>query len=80
VAVKGNVALVDETLPKLEARLDERKDELLSVRRATFPNRRVQPTTDARFRRTNCQSKEGGVGGWTLRAVAELYKQARPER
>ena len=36
VAVKGSVALVDESQQKLEARLDERKDELLAVRR---PNR-----------------------------------------
>jgi hypothetical protein len=49
VAVKGNVALVDETQTKLVARLDDRKDELLSERRATFPNRRVHPTKDAQF-------------------------------
>jgi hypothetical protein len=49
VAVKGGVALVDDTQVKLEARLSERKDELLSVRSATFPNRRVQPTRDTQF-------------------------------
>lgn len=48
VAVKGGTALVDDTRQKLDARLDDRKDELLSVRRATFPNRRVQPTKGAR--------------------------------
>ena len=33
VAMKGSVALVDDTQQKLEARLDERRDDLLSVRR-----------------------------------------------
>ena len=66
VAVKGSVALVDESLPKLEARLDERKDELLAVRR---PKRTAHTTAQP----------TRNVGGWTLAAVTELYKQRRPE-
>ena len=49
MAVKGGTALVADTQMQLETLLDGRKDELLRVRLATFPNRPVRPTKEARF-------------------------------